>query len=199
MSRSWKPIAWFCISLLVFVVVAGPAVWAMLQKNERLTYTNQMQEIELTELNSRLSTFDDQVATEVENRLDEARQPLRTQLAEEEQKVQELTAQIALLDGRDAFAREMQSKLDDVISRIEELEQNADDASDEQEVKIRSQIAVLQTRHDQTEERLDALMAASPTKWKNLKDAVSQSWNQLSTVLGNEAEASTFAYADGAQ
>jgi chromosome segregation ATPase len=84
--------------------------------------------------------------------------------------------QLGALKERQAFEDDMQSKLTAVEKRIEQLDQEADRAEGDTEVRLREQIAVLQTRHDQLQLKLDELRAASGDAWSTLKTSVASAW-----------------------
>lgn len=108
--------------------------------------------------------------------IEETIEEKRAELASEQQ-------ELAALKERKAFEDDMQAKLTSLEARIDQLEEEADEAEGSREVELRKQIAGLETRRDQMQEKLNELRAASGDAWANLKTSVEGAWESAEASM----------------
>ncbi|MCA9151308.1 MAG: hypothetical protein KDA92_18480 [Planctomycetales bacterium] len=178
-----KVLAWFAIAFLAFLVITGPAFWGTIQENSQQSLVIESQMAQIDKLKGELNSADAHLTDEVNRQVASARTPLEQDLKAAQATIAQLQQQIDSLSSRSEFEQRMHQNLDQVASRINELEQQAIDAADDEEINLRTQIAVLQTRRNQLEEKLDSLDFFDAEAWQHVKQELSADWNELSAAI----------------
>ena len=120
-----KVLAWFAIAFLAFLVITGPAFWGTIQENSQQSLVIESQMAQIDKLKGELNSADAHLTDEVNRQVASARTPLEQDLKAAQVTISQLQQQIDSLSSRSEFERSMHQNLDQVASRINELEQLA--------------------------------------------------------------------------
>lgn len=176
---TWKPLAWFCIAFVIFVIVSGPAFLGAIEENRQLQYTVAELQKQLDQSNQQLTASEGEA---------QARRQLERELSTARTQLEDLQTQLSALHEQHDYQREMQANLDRATAQIDQLEVAAREAEGQQEVELRKRIAALRTHHEQTESSLDAFVTATdPADRETTRTRVSDGWSELSSLLSSNA------------
>jgi exonuclease VII large subunit len=95
-------------------------------------------------------------------------------------KIERETDKLAAMKERRRYESEMEAKLEKLQSQINGMKEEAASAKGEAEVKLRGEIAELETRFEQVKESLDELKIASGDLWAKAKIKAEKAWGELS-------------------
>jgi len=101
-------------------------------------------------------------------------------IEEQKQNVNNEQDKLEALKERQDVEDKIESKLTTLAKEVEQLKQQADDATGDEEVQLRGEIAKLQTKHEHAQDRLKELRAASGDKWAQLKIKTEEAWEDAS-------------------
>lgn len=104
----------------------------------------------------------------------------QSDIDEQQEEVDQAQDKLDALKERQQIEDKLQSDLAGIQKKIDQLEARVDEVSDDREVEMRGKIAQLNTQHEQLEEHLRELRAASGDKWAQLRVNAEAAWHDLS-------------------
>lgn len=84
-------------------------------------------------------------------------------------------------DTKEEFQTKMQKNLDSINAELKRLKEKAAKVSDETGKKIDEEVQTLETKKADVEKSLTDLKKSSGNAWKDLRDGIAASWNDLKT------------------
>ncbi len=125
-------------------------------------------------------------AAEARQDVAEARQDANEQIADEQQDVREAKAELRTEEqklqatrARDAYVKEVESKLAAIENQIDQMEEEAAAAEGAEKDAINLRMEQLQAQHDRAEKALDQLKNADLAEWLNHRQHVRVALQEL--------------------
>jgi len=85
----------------------------------------------------------------------------------------------AAKEKRDAFAREMHKKLDELDAKYDDLKTRASKAEGQAKTELEKKLEVAKVKRDAAGKKLTELKEAGADRWEKVKDGVSNAYDDL--------------------
>lgn len=167
----------FCVPLLVFGCDSKVTDQEVTEQENRIA-----------ELEKQLQAAKEDKQKAIENASQEAQKEAEERIAELAAELQEERGKLSALEERQQVEDEMEKNLEDMAAKIDSLEEQAENATGDREIELNKRIAELETKHDQLQEKLEELRAASGDAWATVKQETEQLWNEASTEAEDAIE-----------
>jgi uncharacterized coiled-coil DUF342 family protein len=88
-----------------------------------------------------------------------------------------------MFDSKEAYLEKLKAKLDEWNAQIDKLKAKAAQSKADAKIEIEKRVGDLETRRQEVENKIQQLVQASGSAWKDLKGGVQRAWDKLDEAV----------------